>query len=240
MSTGDNTVSLTDRYTGGKYLAENPTWHEEDAPWKSLHIENILERNGVEPISICELGCGTGAITEILARHRPQSNVHGFEIASVAYDRCLLRRSSNLGFTLGSPFGGTRTFDLSLAIDVIEHVENPFNFVRSMKSLSKWQLFHIPLDMNALATARGWVIMEARSKIGHLHYFTRDTALALLEECGLKVMDSFYTPWAIDQSTKTWKKRLSSYPRRVAFSIAPHATVRAVGGWSLMVLTKTP
>jgi 2-polyprenyl-3-methyl-5-hydroxy-6-metoxy-1,4-benzoquinol methylase len=234
-----NTADLTERYTGEHYLAENPTWHEEDAPWKSKHIENILARNGVEPTTICEIGCGTGAIVEILARHRPQSQVEGFEIAPPAFERSLARRSANLDFALGSPFGGSKTFDLSMAIDVIEHVENPFDFARSMKDLSTWQVLHIPLDMNALATARGWVIMDARNKIGHLHYFTRDTALALLDECGLKIVDSFYTPWAIDQSSKTWKKRLAAYPRRLAFSLAPDATVRAIGGWSLMVLTRS-
>lgn len=238
MSSTGNFVD--ERYTGGDYLAENPTWHEEDAPWKAKHIDAILKRNGLKPKSLCEVGCGTGAIIEILARSYPGMEVEGFEIAPAAYERSLSRVVPNLRFNLGSPFGGEKRFDLCMAIDVVEHVENPFDFIRSMKAMSDWQVFHIPLDMNALATARGWVIMEARDKIGHLHYFTRDTALAMLRECGLDVVDSFYTPWAIDQADKTWKKRLAAWPRRIAFSLAPDFTVRAIGGWSLMVLTRTP
>jgi len=236
----DSATETLDRYTGGDYLAENPTWHEEDAPWKTKHIEAILARNAVHPRSICEVGCGTGAIVEILARQHPEAEVSGYEISPQAYERSLLRKAPNLTFNFGTAFGLGKQFDVSMAIDVIEHVENPFDFVRSMKDISRWQVLHIPLDMNALAVGRGWVITQARDKIGHIHYFTRDTALALLRECGLEIVDSFYTPWAIDQSSKTWKKRAAAYPRRIAFALAPHATVRAVGGWSLMVLARTP
>lgn len=227
-----------DRYVNGDYLSENPDWHEDDAQWKVGHIETILRKAGVAIRSVCEVGCGTGKIDELLAAAHPDWQVSGYEISPHAYQRCLSRVGKNLHFANGSPFDDARRFDLSMAIDVIEHVENPFDFIRSMAKISDLQLFHIPLDMNALATARGWVIMDARRKIGHLHYFTRDTALALLEECGLTVIDSFYTPWAIDQSHKSWKKRLAALPRRIAFGLAPDITVRAVGGWSLMVLAR--
>jgi 2-polyprenyl-3-methyl-5-hydroxy-6-metoxy-1,4-benzoquinol methylase len=232
------TEDSTNRYLNGEYLAENPDWHEDDSPWKAGHIGTILDRNGVVPKNICEVGCGTGGVVEALADRYTTSEVVGYEISPQAYERCLMRSKPNLGFVCGSPFESDKHFDVLMAIDVIEHVENPFEFVRSMRRMSNYQVFHIPLDMNALATARGWVIMDARHKIGHLHYFTRDTALSLLEECGLTVVDSFYTPWAIDQSYKTWKKRLAAWPRRIAFGLSPHATVRAIGGWSLMVLAK--
>ncbi|KQR75790.1 class I SAM-dependent methyltransferase [Rhizobium sp. Leaf341] len=229
----------SERYAGQDYLAENPTWHEEDAPWKAGHIAMILRSNGIDPRSICEVGCGTGAILEVLAQDFPKAAIEGFEIAPAAYERSLQRASPRLAFTLGSPFDTDRRFDLCMAIDVIEHVESPFEFVRAMHAISTRQVFHIPLDMNALAVGRGWVLEEARQKIGHLHYFDRSSALALLRECGLDIVDSFYTPWAIDQSGKTWKKRLAAYPRRIAYSVAPHGTVRMIGGWSLMVLTQS-
>lgn len=105
--------------------------------------------------------------------------------------------------------------------------------------MSRWQVIHIPLDMNALAVGRGWVLPEARRALGHIHYFSRDSALSMIAEAGLETIDSFYTAWAIDQSYKTWKKRLAAWPRRLAFRAAPDATVRLVGGWSLMVLSRS-
>lgn len=232
---GDN----TDRYRDGEYLANNPTWHDEDSAWKVGHIVTILERNGLTPTTMCEIGCGGGGIVDLLARQFSDTKIAGYEISPQALANCRSRPpQDNLHFHDGSPFEEAARYDLTMAIDVVEHVEDPFAFVRSMAAISRWQLFHVPLDMNALAVGRGWVIRDAREKIGHLHYFNRDTILSLLGECGLEVVDSFYTPWAIDQSGKTLKKRLASFPRRFGFAVAPDLVVRLVGGWSLMVLAR--
>jgi ubiquinone/menaquinone biosynthesis C-methylase UbiE len=228
-----------ERYTGNDYVEDNPSWHEDDAPWKAAHIQAILQRNGVQPDTIGDVGCGTGAIIEILSRYYPQSRIEGFEISPHAHEVSLKRASTKLTFSMTDAFQSGKYFDLSMAIDVVEHVENPFEFLREMGRLSRWQVLHIPLDMNALAVGRGWVLREARRTLGHIHYFSRDSALAAIAEAGLETVDSFYTAWAIDQSYKSWKKRLAAWPRRIAFTAAPDATVRLVGGWSLMVLTRS-
>lgn len=227
------------RYLDERYLAANADWHQDDSAWKFNHILTILDRNRIAPATLCEVGCGAGGIVELLARHWPASRVEGYEISPHAYAMCAGRQAPNLSFTQGSPFDGEARFDVAMAIDVIEHVEDPFAFARALGRISTHQVLHIPLDMNALAVARGWVIDNARNDIGHLHYFTQSTALSLLQESGLEVLDHFYTPWAIDQAGKTLKKRLAAWPRRVAFGVAPHAVVRLIGGWSLMVLTRT-
>jgi len=49
-------------YTTGDYLKHNPTWHEEDAPWKARQIAQNMSDNAIEPNSMCEVGCGTGQI----------------------------------------------------------------------------------------------------------------------------------------------------------------------------------
>lgn len=227
---------LSDKYTGNDYLVDNPDWHEDDAPWKAARIAKILDDNHVQPTSICDVGCGTGAIIEIMSKRYPNAIAEGFEISPHAHAMSMKRQSANLSFTMGDAFESGRSFDLCMAIDVIEHVENPFAFARAMKKVAQWHVLHIPLDMNALSVGRGWVLPEARRNLGHVHYFSRESALALLKESGLEIVDDFYTAWAIDQSYKTMKKRLAAWPRRIAYAIAPDATVRLVGGWSLMVL----
>jgi 2-polyprenyl-3-methyl-5-hydroxy-6-metoxy-1,4-benzoquinol methylase len=226
------------RYLEGDYLARNPGWHEDDAPWKAAQISGLLGRAGLRPRSICEVGCGSGRVLELVVAALPGATGDGYDISPQAGAISASRARVDLRFHQRSPFGRERGFDLAMAIDVIEHVEDPFRFARDLSRLGGHQLFHIPLDMNAIAVARGWPVMNARSQIGHLHYFTRDTALALLRESGLEVIAEQYTPWAIDQSYKTWKKRLAAWPRRVAFRISAHASARLLGGWSLLVLTR--
>lgn len=226
------------RYLAGDYLAENPDWHEDDAPWKAGLIAELLGRAALRPRSICEVGCGSGRVLELVQQGFPGATGDGFDISPQAHAISTRRAREDLRFHHGSPFGRPLAFDLAMAIDVIEHVEDPFAFARDLAQIATHQLFHIPLDMNALSVARGWPVMDARSQIGHLHYFTRDTAIALLRECGLEIVAERYTPWAIDQSDKTWKKRIAAWPRRIAFQLAPHASVRLLGGWSLLVLTR--
>jgi ubiquinone/menaquinone biosynthesis C-methylase UbiE len=228
-----------DRYVGKDYLSDNPTWHEDDAPWKVRHIAQILERNNIQPASLCDVGCGTGAVIELVSKQYPDAKAKGFEISPYAYGQCIKRQSENLSFSMANAFESNEHFDLCMAIDVIEHVENPFAFARSMREISKWQVLHIPLDMNALAVGRGWVLPDARDKLGHIHYFSRSSVLSLLSESGLEIVDTVYTAWAIDQSYKSLKKRLLAWPRRAAFSAFPDATVRIIGGWSLLVLARS-
>jgi 2-polyprenyl-3-methyl-5-hydroxy-6-metoxy-1,4-benzoquinol methylase len=226
------------RYLEGDYLAQNPDWHENDAPWKVGQIFALLGRAALQPRSICEVGCGSGRVLELIVSSLPGAIGDGYDISPQASAISAPRARSDLRFHNESPFGRELRFDLAMAIDVIEHVEDPFQFARDLARIGDHQLFHIPLDMNAIAVARGWPVMNARSQIGHLHYFTRDTALALLRDSGLEVIAERYTPWAIDQSYKTWKKRLAAWPRRIAFQISAHASARVLGGWSLLVLTR--
>ncbi|WP_049824047.1 bifunctional 2-polyprenyl-6-hydroxyphenol methylase/3-demethylubiquinol 3-O-methyltransferase UbiG [Bradyrhizobium sp. WSM2254] len=238
-STEKPVAGATSRYRQDDYAVENPEWHEEDAPWKAAHIRTILERNHIQWRTLADIGCGTGAIVGVLSKHYPQSRMEGFEVSPYAHDLSRKRASENLSFSMENAFQCGKQFDVAMAIDVVEHVENPFEFLRAMRTMSRWQVIHIPLDMNALAVGRGWVLPEARRSLGHIHYFSRDSALSMIAESGLETIDSFYTAWAIDQSYKTWKKRLAAWPRRLAFRAAPDATVRLVGGWSLMVLSRS-
>lgn len=232
-------AGTSSRYLEGDYLEANPDWHESDAPWKVAQITRLLARNPLACTSFCDVGCGTGLATTLLKDVFPGARGDGYEFSPVAYALAAKRAGPDLHFHNGSPFEEGTVFDVAVSLDVLEHVPNAFDFVRGMARVGRHVILHIPLDMNALSVLREWPILAARRDIGHLHYFTRGTALELLRECELEIVDELYTPWAIDQSEKSWKKRLAAWPRRLAFAAAPHLTVRAIGGWSLLVLARS-
>jgi hypothetical protein len=62
---------MQDIYNDHTYLANNPTWHEEDAPFKAERIMRLLRRNAIARNSICEVGCGSGEILVQLAAQLP-------------------------------------------------------------------------------------------------------------------------------------------------------------------------
>jgi len=68
-------------------------------------------------------------------------------------------------------------FDVVMAIDVLEHVEDYFTFLRKISKKGKYKIFHIPLDMSVSAVLRISPLIDGRKKVGHIHYFSKDTAL---------------------------------------------------------------
>jgi SAM-dependent methyltransferase len=141
----------------------------------------------IEPRKVAEIGCGAGAILAELHRCTTAS-LHGFDISPQAI--AAARKNQGIEFTLG-PISGS--YDLVLAIDVFEHVEDVFGFLRDLRKHGTSFIFHVPLDMNVHALLRR-PPMANRKKVGHLHYFNKDTALATLEESGYQPIHWFYTP----------------------------------------------
>jgi hypothetical protein len=77
-----------------------------------------------------------------------------------------------------------------------------------------------------------------RRQLGHIHFFTKDNALATLRDAGYEVVDWFYTHGALEAASRSAKGMLLRLPRQALFAISPDFTVRALGGYSLLALAK--
>lgn len=218
-----------DIYTDGTYLAQHPTWHAEHSPWKAKHIQHCLRHIGAYS-TIAEVGCGAGEILCSLRDAMPNVQFTGFEISPQAFAMC--RPGDRLAFKNEDILDSDDYFSVLLAIDVVEHIEDVFGFVRALRSHAKHAIFHFPLDMHVQGAIRGLPI-KLRRAMGHLHYFDVNTALALLEECGYTILGTFYTNDA-DVSASPLNML-----RNIGFKINPALTARFLGGISLMVTTRT-
>jgi len=199
----------------------------------------MLDRHKqLAPRTVCEVGCGAGQVLVELQNRLPRSTFFsGYEISSDAFKMCLPKANEFLHFNLldFSEFAG-EPFDLLLALDVVEHVPDYLGFLRDLRHNAHYVLFHIPLELTVHSLMRG-VLMLNRNTYGHLHHFTKDTALATLQDCGYKVVDWFYTPSVVDVTQPGIKSGGSSLLRRTGFRIAPDKSVLLLGGYALMVLT---
>lgn len=227
-------------YSNGAYLRNNPTWHEEDSPWKAAQIVRMLQKNGVVPSSVCEVGCGAGGILQAMAAHYgEQVRFAGFEISPQAYELCKAKSGPNIRFFLkdlcDEPEGA---FDVVLAIDVFEHVEDYLGFLRRLKGRGTYTLFHIPLDLSVQSVLRGSPILDARASVGHLHYFTKETALATLKDTGYAIVDHCYTKSSLELDSVAAETKLVRLPRRLLFALSPDWAARVIGGFSLLVLAR--
>jgi hypothetical protein len=124
---------------------------------------------------------------------------------------------------------------LILIIDLIEHLEDYFKFLREIKLKSKYKILRIPLDLSVQTIFRVTPILQVRKSVGHIHYYTKEIALEVLKDTGYEVLDYMYV-------TKSMKRTIQSHiariPRKLSFVLNKDLAVRAWGGYSLLVLAK--
>jgi hypothetical protein len=227
------------KYQSGEYLASNPDWHAEDAPFKAQWIANILERNAVAPDHIVEVGSGSGEILVQLQKYLPSAELAGYDVSPQAHAIAAPKASNGLKFHHADYLAlDTPPPDLLMAIDVFEHVEDYMAFLRSIRTRAPLKLFHIPLDLSVQGMIRGTPIMRGRRVLGHLHYFYKDTALASLADCGYQIVDWNYTHGSELLPNRFLRTRMLKAPRRILRKIDQDFAVRLMGGASMMVLAR--
>jgi SAM-dependent methyltransferase len=225
-------------YTDGTYLRNNPDWHVDDSPWKARRIARMLERNALSPMTVCEIGCGGGEVLRNLSTELdPRARFFGYEISPAAYAMCSKKASDKFQYRLANLLDETAYFDLVMAIDVFEHVEDCFAFLRKLRGKGRHKVFHIPLELSVLDVARGTLIGQ-RKRVGHIHHFSKETALAILEDTGYRVIDHCYTSGRTELGHHGWKTRLMRWPREALHAVNPHWAARWLGGYSLLVLAE--
>ena len=185
------------------------------------------------------MGCGAGEVLSQLQKSLDRTCVfRGYDISPQALSLARSRANEKLQFVLGDVRSKNDAFfDLILVLDVIEHLEDYWSFLRQLKLKSRYKIFHIPLDLSVQTVFRQNALLKRRNLYAHLHYFTKQTALQTLRDTGYEVLDYFYTPRSIELGSGLVDKALK-LPRRLCFAIKPDSTARLLGGFSLLVLAR--
>lgn len=250
---GKSRMAAREIYLNGDYLQRNPGWHVDAAPWKADAILRMMEKNQLLPSSVCEIGCGAGEILHILQQKSPSvRELIGYEIAPQAYELARSRENEHLHFRLADfREQDHNTYDLILLIDVLQHFEDWFGYLKKIKTQSEYKILQLPIDVT-VSSALHNELVEYYHDAGHVHFFSKDVALKLLQECGYEILDYFYTLPPLD--TTTWaqvrgkprkmlrklvrliKRGLQHLPGRLLYIVDRDLAVRIFGGWRLMIL----
>lgn len=231
---------MSNIYTNQEYLQKNPTWHEEDSPWKALQILKLLERNGLQPQSVAEIGCGAGGVLAALAEKLPpQVRLSGFDISPQAIEMAQRHKREGLTFSCEDGLNSSRSFDLFLVIDVVEHVRDYLGFMEKCRSRAKYKIFHIPLDIHVSSVLRARFVVGRRT-VGHLHYFSAESALDTVEDTGHRVVDYIYTDGGVALAAlhPSFRRTIANLPRRLVGFFSPKLSARWFGGYSLLILAE--
>lgn len=240
-------AGFAERYTEGTYLEHAPDWHAGDSAWKAGKVLEMLQRNRMEPRSVCDVGCGAGEIlAQLRPRLNPQVRLLGYDISAHAISLARSKEAGNLSFRHGDfSRDGSERYDLLLLLDVFEHVPDYLSFLSQLRARGRRFIFHIPLDLHAQSVLRGSRhMLEMRREFGHLHYFTIETALATLADTGYAVLDHFYTWDHEDQELslreswrRPWRWGVQQLDRTL-FKLDPRLAARLRPHFNVMVLAE--
>jgi SAM-dependent methyltransferase len=231
---------LEERYRSSKHIESVPDWHIEESPWKVRHIMRLLEQHQIVPETVCEVGCGFGEVLRLVqASLGRECDCWGYDISPVAIEHARQRANERLHFKLADITQETgASFDLMLVLDVVEHAENYLGLLQEIRTKSEYKIFQIPLDLSVQTVLREKVLLRLREELGHIHYFTKSTALQSLVDCGYEILDYAYTSSSMELPTHLLKTRLMRVPRRLCYALNKDFAVRALGGYRLMILAR--
>ena len=227
-------------HVNGEYLRNNPAWHASTSEWKAGEIMKMLDRHNLLPRTVGDVGCGAGEVLrQLQLRMAPDCEFIGYDIAPQAIEMCKERENHRLHCELADVCAiATPPFDLMLILEVVDHVEDYFSFLRTLKSRSTYKLFHFSLDISVQNALRKGALLKQRDVSVHLHHFNKETILRTLEETGYEIVDHFYTPFAIKFPGRGFGKWVVRPLRRSFFHVNEDLAVRILGGYRLLVLTR--
>ncbi len=239
-TSGAQDLYAQDLYMSGDYLKLMPSWHVEESAGKVKTMRAMLASNKLMPASIFDIGCGAGEVLRLLQQTLPSTTeLTGYDISPQALELAAPRANDRLHFVQGDmPRGAGERADLLLVLDVLEHLEDYFSFLRELRPHGTHSLFFFPLDLSVQTVLRPKGLLRLRDMYGHLHYFTRETALRTLTETGYTIVDARYTSEMIDLPTRLVGRNLIKYPRKALFALNQSVAAHLLGGYRLLVLAR--
>jgi 2-polyprenyl-3-methyl-5-hydroxy-6-metoxy-1,4-benzoquinol methylase len=190
-----------------------PAWQLLD---QGVHLETLnpsyaptglLELVAPAPRRVLDLGCFCGGTGRWLKRRFPGCEVVGIEMldkaaamAAEAYDRVIVGTLEDLDFEREQLLPGT--FDAIIAADVLEHLFNPWRALQRLRPLLAPQgALFVSLPnirnlklMSELAKGQFAYAGAGILDVTHVRFFTRQSAVQMLEQTGYAVEDVRINP----------------------------------------------
>lgn len=231
---------VDDRYIGENYVSDNEDWHEGRAAWKAAQVVRMIDAHDLRPASICDIGCGTGGVLDELGSRLPgKPQLVGYEISPKAVDLVPSDRRQRIQVVNGGHDVDSRTFELMLALDVFEHVEDYYGFLRGIQSKAPLAIFHVPIDTAVTSVLRPGPILRSSKVVGHIQHFTRATALEALRHSGFEILDAWHTVPARDQTPTSPRQHLGRAARLLAARLDVDTAAKWLTGFPLLVLARS-
>lgn len=224
MNSADNILAIyDDYYSDGKVSTKRDI-----ASWQSVgHIEALIQGQAFD--RILDIGAGEGSVLDKLHKKGLGKSLAAVEISTSGIEAIKSRGIPNLvsldlfdGYRIPHP---DKSFDLGLAIHVVEHVEHERMFLMEAARVCKRLYIEIPLEHTRdLSKA-----IRMSGPYGHINFYTLQTFENLLKTSGLQVesIRAFAHDLAYEQHLAGQYKGWLKYKlRSESLRIAPRTAMR--------------
>lgn len=197
-------------YLTDEYLIKNPSLHEKDSPWKVSKIIPLVDKFtqyiDKDEINLLDVGGGAGLILSEISTYIEES--HGIKVNKYTLDLSPgileIQRKNNpsLKRALNEDICKTsladKEIDLTLMIDLLEHIPTPTEALEEVKRISKFVIFKVPLEDNLhLRTwdfiRRGKIRKNAVETVGHVDIYSFSKIKYQIEKHTGQVLDFHFT-----------------------------------------------
>jgi ubiquinone/menaquinone biosynthesis C-methylase UbiE len=200
---------VTNLYLSGEYLKRYNTLHEEDSPWKISKILPLVDKLFFyfdrNEINLLDVGGGAGLILSGVSTYIERS--YGIKVNKFALDisaamlEIQKRRNPDLKKALCENICKTslasKEVDVTLLIDVLEHVPSPTEALREVRRISKFAILKVPLECSPFIRVLNFitwgVTRSPRDLIGHINVYNFYKLMHQIELNTGYVMDFFFT-----------------------------------------------
>ncbi len=228
--------SLEDMYTSDRFMESN-IYHEADSPWKieklKPYINSLIKSETFSEISLLDVGGGTGLILRETAKYIEEK--HSVKTRQMAIDLSPgyleLQKKNNPAIEAtyncsveSTPFDD-KQIDVTLMIDVLEHLYNTKACLNELRRISRYVLFKVPLEQNLTVVLLDLLTGHKKKRasadsVGHINHYSFNSLKSELEEhLGTVVSSSYTDVFSFLLSSKERRKDLS-LPRMIYCHIA--------------------
>lgn len=222
-----------DVYTSGEYFLDHYEAMRQagedifDIPTTARKAHNALtlaEQLGLsctEKTRIVEIGCGHGIALFPIESICP-AQMTGIDISEAAIraaQQHAVEIGSRIRFVVGS-VDAAPDADWYFLFDILEHVENPYEWFRKLHGKGLYYFLHVPIE-------HSWGHLFLNRPLSsyridkHLHYWSWLTFQIMIEHCGYEIVAHRFDAGRNAQWKQCLREKLGGYMHRVFPRIAP-------------------
>ncbi|MBI3984761.1 MAG: glycosyltransferase [Candidatus Levybacteria bacterium] len=192
-----------------------PHLHVEDSPRKVMEIKSVMPAN-FRARGLMDIGCDAGVITksvgQLIGAERVDAVEPSEDAISYARDNLQIFPYGQVHHMEFTKFNPSNKPDLTMLIDVLEHLDNPAEALKKAAALTRFSIIRTPLEGSMAVQIHQRLFGEdiqalMEQRYGHIHHYTKQGLKDLIEDNGFDIVRESIT--RIPQGATILDRRIS-------------------------------